>query len=76
MLEDFDKDGSNRIDFNEFKNVLLVSLAIINNFFQSELSESRKELVRRVYNSIKSGANVTLDDIARNYDPTGHPDVT
>jgi hypothetical protein len=33
-------------------------------------------LVRKAYNKIKSGDVVTLDDIAKCYDPTRHPDVT
>lgn len=31
--------------------------------------------MRRAYDKIKVGQTATLDDLARNYDPTLHPDV-
>ena len=35
----------------------------------------RKQIVRQVFDKIRSGECATLDDIAKHYDPERHPEV-
>jgi len=39
------------------------------------MSSAKKAAVRTAYNKIKSGEYATLDDLAKNYDPTQSPNV-
>ena len=39
------------------------------------MCSDRKALVRQVYDKIRSGDNVSLQDIAKHYDPEQHPEV-
>jgi len=66
VLKAFDKDGNGVVDFNEF----LVAL-------KGDLSEARKEVIAAAYKKldVTGDGKVTLDDVAKLYDASEHPDV-
>ncbi len=66
LIKHFDRDGTGTLDFDEF----LVAL-------RGDLNENRKGYIRQAYNKldINGDGQVTLDDIARIYDVSQHPDV-
>ena len=66
LIKHFDRDGSGTVDFDEF----LVAL-------RGDLNESRLSWIRQAYGKldINGDGQVTLDDIARIYDVSQHPDV-
>jgi len=66
ILKYFDKDGSKTVNFDEFLTAI-----------RGELNDFRLEFVRQAYNKLdKNGdGTVTLDDIAKIYDVSQHPDV-
>jgi len=66
LISHFDRDGSETVSFDEFLRAL-----------RGELSESRVGYIRQAYNKldINKDGLVTLDDIARIYDVSQHPDV-
>lgn len=66
VLKHFDRDGNGNVDFNEFIRSI-----------RGDLQGSRKAIVREAYNKLdvnKDGL-VKLDDIAKLYDASRHPDV-
>lgn len=66
MLKHFDRDGNGSVDFNEFIRTI-----------RGDLSASRKAVIRQAYNKldVTKDGKVTLDDIAKLYDASGHPEV-
>lgn len=66
LLKHFDRDGSGTISFDEMLRAL-----------RGELNESRLGWIRKAYNKldVTKDGKVTLDDIARIYDVSKHPDV-
>lgn len=41
------------------------------------MNETRRQCIRRAYDKIRCGkVCASLDDLAKSYDPTQHPDVT
>ena len=65
VLKHFDRDGNGSVDFNEFIRII-----------RGELNASRKAIIRSAYNKldVNGDGTVKLDDIARLYDATKHPD--
>lgn len=65
-MKHFDKDGSGAINFDEFLRAI-----------RGELSESRVGYIRQAYNKldVNCDGQVKLDDIAKLYDVSQHPDV-
>ena len=65
VLKHFDRDGNGSVDFNEFIRSI-----------RGELNASRKAIIRSAYNKldVNGDGTVKLDDIARLYDATKHPD--
>ena len=66
LIAHFDKDKSGTVNFDEF----LVAL-------RGELNDNRLGFIRQAYQKldINGDGQVTLDDIARIYDVSQHPDV-
>lgn len=66
LIKHFDKDNSGTVNFDEF----LVAL-------RGDLNENRISFIRQAYQKldINGDGKVTLDDIARIYDVSQHPDV-
>jgi len=66
LIKHFDRDNSGSVNFDEF----LVAL-------RGDLSESRLSYIKKAYDKldINKDGLVTLDDIARIYDVSQHPDV-
>lgn len=67
LLAAFDRDKSGTIDFDEF----LVAI-------KGDLNDFRRGLIERAYREkldINNDGQVTLDDIAKIYDASCHPDV-
>ena len=66
LIQHFDRDGSGTVCFDEF----LVAL-------RGELNDTRIGFIRRAYDKldVNGDGQVTLDDIARIYDVSQHPDV-
>lgn len=66
LINHFDRDNSGTINFDEFLRAL-----------RGDLSQSRLSYIRRAYDKldINKDGQVTLDDIARIYDVSQHPDV-
>jgi len=66
LINHFDRDNSGSFNFDEF----LVAL-------RGDLSENRLSFIRRAYQKldVNGDGSVTLDDIARIYDVSRHPDV-
>ena len=66
LISHFDRDNSGSVNFDEFIRAL-----------RGELSDSRVGFIRQAYNKldINGDGTVTLDDIARIYDVSQHPDV-
>lgn len=65
-MKHFDKDGSGAINFDEFLRAI-----------RGELNESRVGYIRQAYNKldVNCDGQVKLDDIAKLYDVSQHPDV-
>ena len=65
-MKSFDRDGNGVVDFNEF----LVTL-------KGDLNDQRKEVIAAAYKKldVTGDGKVTLDDIAKLYDGSQHPDV-
>lgn len=65
-MKSFDRDGNGVVDFNEF----LVTL-------KGDLNDQRKEVIGAAYKKldVTGDGKVTLDDIAKLYDASQHPDV-
>lgn len=65
-MKSFDRDGNGVVDFNEF----LVTL-------KGDLNDQRKEVIAAAYKKldVTGDGKVTLDDIAKLYDASQHPDV-
>ena len=66
LISHFDRDNSGTVNFDEFLRAL-----------RGDLSQSRLGFIRQAYNKldINKDGQVTLDDIARIYDVSQHPDV-
>jgi Ca2+-binding EF-hand superfamily protein len=66
VLKHFDRDGNGKVDFNEFIRTI-----------RGDLSASRKAVIRAAYSKldVNGDGSVKLDDIAKLYDATRHPDV-
>lgn len=66
MLAYFDRDGSGTVSFDEFLRAL-----------RGDLNESRLQWIKKAYAKldINNDGQVTLDDIAKIYDVSHHPDV-
>lgn len=66
LLAKFDRDNSGSVSFDEFIRVL-----------RGDLSPSRIAMIRQAYDKldINKDGSVTLDDVARIYDVSQHPDV-
>lgn len=66
LLKYFDKDGSGTINFNEFLNTI-----------RGDLNESRLGWVKKAYAKldVNGDGTVTLDDIAKLYDVSKHPEI-
>lgn len=67
VLAAFDRDHSGTVNFDEFLRAL-----------RGDLNESRVALIRKAYQKLdaNSDGTVKLDDIAKLYDVTRHPDIT
>lgn len=66
VLDHFDRDGNGQVDFNEFLTTI-----------RGSLPDSRKKVVRAAYDKldVTRDGQVKLDDIAKLYDVSRHPDV-
>ena len=66
VLKAFDRDGNGLVDFNEF----LVTL-------KGDLNDTRKEIIAQAYKKldVTGDGKVTLDDVAKLYDASQHPEV-
>jgi Ca2+-binding EF-hand superfamily protein len=66
ILTRFDRDKSGTVDFDEF----LVAL-------RGDLNDFRRGLIKQAYGKldVNGDGQVTLEDIAKIYDATQHPDV-
>ena len=66
LIKHFDRDNSGTVNFDEFLRAL-----------RGDLNESRLEWIRKAYAKldVNGDGQVTLDDIARIYDVSQHPDV-
>lgn len=66
LMSHFDRDGSGTISFDELLRAL-----------RGELNESRLSYIRAAYNKldVNKDGQVKLDDIAKLYDVSQHPDV-
>ena len=66
LIQHFDRDNSGTVNFDEFLRAL-----------RGELNENRTGYIRQAYDKldINKDGQVTLDDIARIYDVSQHPDV-
>lgn len=66
VLKHFDRDGSGTVDFNEFLRAI-----------RGDLNETRIALIRKAYDKldVNGDGTVTLDDVAKLYDVSQHPDV-
>ena len=66
LIKEFDRDGSNSMSFDEFLRAL-----------RGEINETRAGYIRQAYNKldVNQDGQVTLDDIAKLYDVSKHPDV-
>ena len=66
LIGAFDRDGSNTISFDEFLRAL-----------RGELTENRITYIRKAYDKldVNNDGQVTLDDVAKLYDVSMHPDV-
>ena len=66
VLARFDRDGSGSVSFDEFIRYL-----------RGDLSEARVAMIRQAYDKldINKDGQVTLDDVAKIYDVSKHPDV-
>jgi len=66
LLKRFDRDGSGTVNFNEF----LVAL-------RGDLNENRLKYIDAAYKKldVNKDGTVTLEDIAKLYDVSEHPDV-
>lgn len=66
LIAHFDRDNSGSVNFDEFLRAL-----------RGELSASRVSFIRLAYNKldINGDGQVSLDDVARIYDVSQHPDV-
>ena len=66
VLKAFDRDGNGYVDFDEF----LVTL-------RGALNETRKAVIARAYKKldVNGDGTVRLDDIAKLYDASQHPEV-
>ena len=65
-MQHFDRDGNGSVDFNEFLRAL-----------KGDLNAARKRYIKMAYDKLdvnKDGL-VKLDDIAKIYDASKHPDV-
>lgn len=67
VLQHFDKDRSGTVNFSEFLRVL-----------RGDLNEYRLGFIKRAYQKLDANRDgtVKLDDIAKLYDVSRHPDVT
>lgn len=65
-MKHFDRDGSGTVDFNEFLRAI-----------RGDLNETRLALIRKAYDKldVNGDGTVTLDDVAKLYDVSQHPDV-
>lgn len=65
VLKHFDRDGNGSVDFNEFIRII-----------RGDLNAARKTIIRSAYNKldVNGDGTVKLDDIAKLYDATRHPD--
>ena len=66
VLDHFDRDGNGQVDFKEFLGTL-----------RGPLPECRKKIVRAAYDKldVNKDGKVKLDDIAKLYDVSSHPDI-
>jgi len=66
VLSHFDRDGNGQVDFNEFLRTI-----------RGDLSETRKRVIRQAYDKldVNKDGTVKLDDIAKLYDVSRHPDI-
>jgi len=66
LLKHFDKDGNGTINFNEF----LIAI-------RGDLNASRTEWIKKAYAKldVNGDGQVTLDDIAKLYDVSKHPEI-
>ena len=66
VLKHFDRDGNGQVDFKEFIRTI-----------RGDLKASRKVIIREAYEKldVNGDGSVKLDDIAKRYDATQHPDV-
>ena len=66
LLAKFDRDGSGSVNFDEFIRTL-----------RGDLSERRVACIKLAYNKldVNGDGQVTLDDVAKLYDVSLHPDV-
>jgi Ca2+-binding EF-hand superfamily protein len=67
VLKHFDRDGNGQVDFNEFIRTI-----------RGDLKASRKAIIREAYEKldVNGDGTVKLDDIAKRYDASQHPDIT
>jgi len=65
-MKHFDKDGSKKVNFNEFLSAI-----------RGVLNEERLSYIRQAYDKldVNKDGQVKLDDIAKLYDVSQHPDV-
>jgi len=66
VLKHFDRDGNGQVDFKEFIRTI-----------RGDLKASRKAIIREAYEKldVNGDGSVKLDDIAKRYDASQHPDV-
>lgn len=67
MLKHFDRDGNGMVSFDEFLRAI-----------RGEISPSRISWIKKAYQKldVNGDGTVKLDDIAKLYDVSKHPDVT
>ena len=66
VLKHFDRDNNGSVDFNEFLRSI-----------RGELNAARKKIIRSAYDKldVNKDGTVRLDDIAKLYDASRHPEV-
>lgn len=66
VLKHFDRDGNGQVDFKEFVRII-----------RGDLKASRKIIIRQAYErlDVTRDGSVKLDDIAKLFDASQHPDV-
>lgn len=64
VLRHFDRDGNSQVDFKEFISTI-----------RGDLNAARLRVVKAAYDKLSKEGVVKLDDIAKQFDVTKHPEV-